>query len=151
MKTDQKTNKPLAQRISVSLPPKLASALDKMVERRGFQNRSQAVAEMIEQTLIQHKQEDEAAVMAGTITLFYDSGKSGLLQQLARIEREHIRECISSQHVLLEGQYIMEVVLVQGPVRRLRELTDRMLTCKGVSSGGLTLTNKLIPQVHGPS
>lgn len=149
MKTDQKTNKALAQRISISLPPKLALALDAMVEQRGFQNRSQAVAEMIEESIIQHRQEDGETVMAGTITLFYDSGKTGLLQQLAKIEREHVEECISSQHVLLEGQYIMEVVLVQGPVKRLRLITNRMLTCKGVSSGGLTLTSKLIPQVHG--
>jgi len=149
MKTGQITNKALAQRISISLQPKLATALDAMVNQRGFQNRSQAVAEMIEQSLIRHKQEDGATVMAGTITLFYDSGKTGLLQQLAGIERAHIEECISSQHVLLEGHYVMEVVLVQGPVEHLRELTNQMLACKGVSSGGLTLTSKLIPQVHG--
>lgn len=87
--------------------------------------------------------------MAGTVTLFYDSSKPGILQRLAEIERAHLEECISSQHVLLEGHYIMEVLLVQGPVDRLRALTNRMLACKGVSSGGLTLTSKLIPQLHG--
>lgn len=148
MKKNAEQDKALAQRISISLPSKLATALDEMVTERGFQNRSQAVAEMIEQTLVAHKQQDGASVMAGTVTLFYDSSKTGLLQQLAKIEREHLEECISSQHVLLEGQYIMEVVLVQGPVERLRALTNQMLACKGVSSGGLTLTNKLIPQVH---
>lgn len=148
MKTVQKTNKTLAQRISISLPAKLATALDDMVDSRGFQNRSQAIAEMIEESLIQHKQEDNSAIMAGTITLIYDTGKTGLLQQLAKIQRQYVQECISSQHVLLEGQYIMEVVLAQGPVQNLRELTNQMLACKGVSSGGLTLTNKLIPQVH---
>ncbi|MBT62253.1 CopG family ribbon-helix-helix protein [Coraliomargarita sp. SDUM461003] len=148
MKTVQKTNKTLAQRISISLPAKLATALDDMVDSRGFQNRSQAIAEMIEESLIQHKQEDNSAIMAGTITLIYDTGKTGLLQQLAQIQRQYVQECISSQHVLLEGQYIMEVVLAQGPVQNLRELTNQMLACKGVSSGGLTLTNKLIPQVH---
>lgn len=149
MKSDKNASQDLAQRISVSLPAKLATALDEMVAERGFRNRSQAVAEMIEQTLIQHKQENGATIMAGTITLFYDSGKTGLLQQLAEIERAHVEECISSQHVLLEGLYVMEVLLVQGPVQRLRTLTNQLLACKGVSSGGLTLTSKLIPQVHG--
>jgi len=149
MNVDKKTSKALAQRISVSLPPHLAEALDRMVSQRGFHNRSQAVAEMIETSLIRHQQEDENTVMAGTITLFYDSAKTGLLQKLAEIERDHIEECISSQHVLLEGNHIMEVVLVQGPVKRLRLLTNQMLTCKGVSSGGLTLTSKIIPQLHG--
>jgi CopG family transcriptional regulator, nickel-responsive regulator len=149
MNSDSKKHKSLAQRISISLPSHLATALDEMIDERGFQNRSQAVAEMIENSIIKHQEEAGDTIMAGTITLFYDSGKTGLLQQLAKIEREHVNECISSQHVLLEGQYIMEVVLVQGPVERLRALTDRILTCKGVSSGGLTLTSKLIPQLHG--
>ncbi|CAA6676379.1 MULTISPECIES: nickel-responsive transcriptional regulator NikR [unclassified Lentimonas] len=141
--------KSLAQRISISLPAKLATALDQMVESRGFQNRSQAVAEMIETSIVTHQQQDDTTVMAGTVTLFYDTAKPGLLQKLAKIERDHLEECISSQHVLLEGHYIMEVLLVQGPVQRLRDLTNSMLACKGVKSGGLTLTSKLIPQVHG--
>jgi CopG family nickel-responsive transcriptional regulator len=140
--------KQTAHRISVSLPARLAKGLDEMIQKRGFQNRSQAIAEMIEQQLIEFQQENEEAVMAGTITLFYDASKANLLEKLARIEREHIDECISSQHVLLEGDNIMEVVLVQGRVRRLYEITDRMLTCKGVNSGKLTLTSKIIPQVQ---
>jgi CopG family nickel-responsive transcriptional regulator len=145
MKMDKKDT---AHRISISLPRRLAQGLDEMVERRGFHNRSQAVAEMIEQQLIEFQQENDEALMAGTITLFYDASKAGLLEKLARIEREHIDECISSQHVLLEGDNVMEVVLVQGRVRRLYQITDRMLTSKGVNSGKLTLTSKIIPQVQ---
>lgn len=146
---EKKSPHPLAQRISVSLPAGLAQALDEMVAKRGLRNRSQAIADMVAQSLIHQQQEDGGTIMAGTITLFYDSAQTGLLQKLAQIEREHLEECISSQHVLLEGHYIMEVLLVQGPVARLRALTDRMLSCKGVSSGGLTLTTKIIPQLHG--
>lgn len=141
--------KETAHRVSISLPPRLAEGLDEMIQRRGFHNRSQAIAEMIEQSLVEFEQEDDATIMAGTITLFYDSAKSGLLAKLAQIQREHIEECISSQHVLLEGDSIMEVILVQGEVRQLRRITDRMLTCKGVTSGKLTLTSKIIPQIYG--
>ncbi|MFP4156393.1 MAG: nickel-responsive transcriptional regulator NikR [Opitutales bacterium] len=137
-----------AHRISVSLPARLATQLDEMIERRGFHNRSQAIAEMLERHIVEYQQENDQSLMAGTITLFYDAAKAGLLEKLARIEREHIEECISSQHVLLEGDNVMEVVLVQGPVSRLREITDRMLTCKGVSAGRLSLTSKIIPPLH---
>lgn len=149
MNSDQKDPKALAARISISLPANLAEALDDMVKARGFHNRSQAIAEMIQNSLIHHQQDDDHTVMAGTITLIYDSTKRDLLQKLTQIQHEHIEEVISSQHVFLEGQYIMEVVLVQGPVKQLRHITDRMITCKGVSSGGLTLTSKILPQLHG--
>ena len=148
MQKDQNVPKGLAQRISVSLPPRLAEGLDEMIASRGFHNRSQAIAEMISQQLVEFQQENDESIMAGTITLFYDASKAGLLEKLALIERENINECISSQHVLLEGENVMEVVLVQGRVRQLREITDRMLTCKGVSSGKLTLTSKIIPPVQ---
>lgn len=146
-KNDQKLT---ASRISVSLPPLLAEALDRMVKERGFHNRSQAIAEMIQQQLIEHQQEKSDTVMAGTITLIYDAAKPELMQKLTRIQREHIEECISSQRIQLEGDYVMEVVLVQGHVQQLRDITDRLITCKGVNFGRLTLTDKLIPQVHGP-
>lgn len=146
-KTDQKQT---ASRISVSLPPQLAEALDKMIRERGFHNRSQAIADMIQQQLNEHQQEKSDAVMAGTITLIYNAVKPELLQKLTRIQREHIQECISSQRIQLEGDYVMEVVLVQGHVQQLRDITDRLITCKGVNFGRLTLTDKLIPQVHGP-
>ena len=148
MKSATKEPKQLATRISISLAPKLANALDEMVTERGFHNRSQAISEMIQQSLITHHQEDEDTIMAGTITLIYDSAKPDLLQKLAKIQHQHIEEVISSQHVFLEGKYIMEVVLVQGPISQLRHITNRMVTCKGVSSGGLTLTSKILPQVH---
>lgn len=150
MTMDKNDHKATAARISISLPSQLAASLDKMIDERGFHNRSQAIADMVQQQLIEHQQEKSDAVMAGTITLICNAAKPELLQKLTRIQREHILECISSQHIQLEGDYIMQVVLVQGPVQRLREITDRMITCKGVSFGRLTLTDKLIPQVHSP-
>lgn len=137
-----------AQRISISLPADLSDALDRMVIERGHPNRSQAISEMIRQRLTSHFSEDGKTVMAGTISFFYDSSKRGLLQTLSEIEREHVEEVISSQHVLLEGQFVMEVLLVQGPVFKLRKLADTLLNCKGVQSGELTLTRKIIPPIH---
>ncbi|MGB0370742.1 MAG: nickel-responsive transcriptional regulator NikR [Opitutales bacterium] len=137
-----------ARRVSLSIPSTLVDKLDAMIEERGFHNRSQAVADLIRESLVDERSKDPNAVLAGTITLVYDTAKQGLLAKISKIQREHIEEVISSQRVLLEGDYIMEVVLVQGPVEQLRHITNRLVTCKGVSSGGLTLTGHLIPQVH---
>jgi len=145
----QKEPKQLASRISISLPNKLATALDQMIENRGFKNRSQAIAEMIEQSLVNHHQEDGDKVMAGTITIIFDSSRWDLFQKLSLIQHKHVKEVISSQHVYLEGKYIMDVALVQGPVRKLEQIKNELLACKGVSSGGLTLTHKLMPPLVG--
>jgi CopG family transcriptional regulator, nickel-responsive regulator len=142
------SNQSKTHRISISLPSDLSEALDEMVVERGHPNRSQAICEMIQEKLNSHQSSDDNTVMAGTISIFYDSSKRGLLQTLTQIERDHIEEVISSQHVLLEGHYVMEVLLVQGPVRKLRDLTNTILNCKGVQTGELNLSRKIIPPIH---
>lgn len=135
------------KRISISLPWNVYHGLSNLVEARGFENRSQAVSEMINSSLIEHYKQRGTEMMAGTITLFYD-GRPGLLQQLATIQREYIDEVISSQHVLLEDNHTMEVLLVQGPARRLKMISDKLITCKGVKSGRLAIMSTIMPPIH---
>ncbi|MDP4624884.1 MAG: hypothetical protein NWT08_07085 [Akkermansiaceae bacterium] len=123
-------------------------SLDRVVNERGFDSRSQAISEMIHAQAAQHLSKIGTEVMAGTLTLVYDESKSALLRDLSKIMREHIAEVISSQHILLEADHVLEVVLMQGPARRLREITNKLVTCKGVKSANLTLTPNLIPPLH---
>ncbi|MAS96086.1 MAG: nickel-responsive transcriptional regulator NikR [Verrucomicrobiales bacterium] len=136
------------KRISISLPSEVYRELDNLVKARGFTNRSQAVSEMINASLIEHYKQRGTEMMAGTITLFYDESKPNLLQQLASIERDYIDEVISSQHILLEEEHTMEVLLVQGPARRLKMIADKLITCKGVKSGRLVMMSLLLPPIH---
>ena len=136
------------KRISISLPPSVFHELDQLVAKRGFENRSQAISEMIHQSATEHFQERGNRLMAGTITLFYDESKPGLLQALAEIAREHIDEVISSQNVLLEDHHTMVVMLVQGPASRLKTIADKLITCKGDRSGKLTISSAIHPPIH---
>jgi CopG family nickel-responsive transcriptional regulator len=135
-------------RISVSLPELLLEQLDHMVCRRGFESRSQAIAEMINQQLVEHKQQLGEEIMAGTITLVYDHSTPGLQKQLADLQHEYLSEVISSLHVHLMHAHSMEVILVQGPAARLQFIADKMVTSRGVITGRLQLTTAIIPPVH---
>jgi CopG family transcriptional regulator, nickel-responsive regulator len=136
------------KRITVSMPDETYQALDRLVQQRGFDNRSQAVSEMIHQHAAQHLGKIGTEVMAGTLTLVYDESKSSLLRDLSRIFRDHIAEVISSQHILLEDEHVLEVILMQGPARTLRDITNKLITCKGVKTAHITLTPHLMPPLH---
>ena len=136
------------RRVTVSMQDETFKSLDRLVAARGFESRSQAVAEMIHQHAAQHLGKIGTEVMAGTLTLVYDESKSALLRDIARISRDHIAEVISSQHILLEDEHVLEVILMQGPARTLREITNKLATCKGVKTAQLTLTPHLIPPLH---
>ncbi len=122
--------------------------LDRLVSQRGFDSRSQAISEMIHQQAAEHLSKVGSEVMAAALTLVYDESKSSLLRDLARVCREHVAEVISSQHILLEDDHVMEVILMQGPARTLRDITNELVTCKGVKRAQLTLTPHLMPQLH---
>ena len=136
------------RRMTVSMPEHTFQAFERLVAERGFDSRSQAVAEMIHQHAAQHLGKIGTEVMAGTLSLVYDESKSTLLRDLSRIFREHLAEVISSQHILLEEEHVLEVILMQGPARTLRDITNKLVTCKGVKTAHLTLTPHLIPPLH---
>lgn len=136
------------RRITVSMCEDTFQALDRIVNERGFDSRSQAISEMIHQQAAEHLGKIGSQVMAGTLTLIYDESKSSLLRDLSRICREHLSEVISSQHILLEDDHVLEVLLMQGPARTLREIANELVTCKGVKSTHLTLTPHLLPPLH---
>jgi CopG family transcriptional regulator, nickel-responsive regulator len=135
-------------RISISLPEKLLTDLDAMVTSRGYASRSQAINDMLHQFLLQHSRDAGNDIMVGTITLFYDNSIPGLQKQLADLQFQHIDEVISSLHVHLMHNQTMEVILVQGPAKKLQSISDEMVTRRGVISGRMELIAALIPQVH---
>jgi CopG family nickel-responsive transcriptional regulator len=135
-------------RISISLPEDLLSDLDRMVEARGFESRSQAVNDMLHQFLLEHKCEQGDDVMVGIVALFYNNSVPGLQKQLADLQFRYIDEVISSLHVHLMHNQTMEVILVQGPARKLQMIADEMTSRRGVVSGKMHLIAALIPQLH---
>lgn len=135
-------------RISISMPEDLLTDLDDMVAARGFESRSQAIATMIHEQLLEHKRQLGQEVMVGTITLFYDRSVRGLQKQLADLQCEHIDEVISSLHVHLAQNQMMEVVLVQGPAAKLQAIANEMITPRGVITGRLQLMAATIPPLH---
>ena len=135
-------------RISVSLPEELLHQFDGMVAERGFGSRSQAIADMINHQLTEHREELGQDIMAGTINLVYDHSIPGVQKQLSDLQHEYIDEVISTLNVNLEQKQTMAVILVQGPGRKLKMIANRMSTCRGVRSGKLLMSAAIIPQLH---
>lgn len=135
-------------RVTISLSEELLTDLDHVVAERGFQSRSQAVADFVHRALVDTKSEKGDDVMVGTITLFYDHTVGGLQQRLASLQRRYIDEVISSLHVHLTGEKTLELILVQGPAPKLRAVAGDMGRLRGVISGHLQLAAAVIPPLH---
>ncbi len=135
-------------RISISLPPELLSELDGMVQGRGYGSRSQAIGDMVNYQLAEHKRTLGNEVMAGTLTLLYDRSVRALQKKLADTQFRYIDEVISSLHVHLTENQMLEIVLVQGPAVRLQDIANEMISLRGVITGRLQLLAAIIPPLH---
>jgi CopG family transcriptional regulator, nickel-responsive regulator len=141
----------LVSRVSVSLPSSLLAELDQMVARRSFGSRSQAVSHMVNLELVEHKRNLGNDIMVGTIILHYDRSMRGLPKKLADIQYQYIDEVISSLHVHLSENQVMEVILVQGRTQRLQEIANLMLTQRGVFTCRLQVHAAIIPPIQMPT
>lgn len=142
------TDRPLPSlvRLSISLPAELSADLDAMVAERDVTNRSQLIAELIRNALAEHSaRERPETVLAGTITLIYRAESGRIRQALAKVQSEYIPEIISSQHIFLEDDQSMEVLLVQGTASQLQQLCDAMRKIRGVQQIRLVTTTALLP------
>ncbi|QQN73736.1 CopG family ribbon-helix-helix protein [Croceicoccus sp. YJ47] len=136
-------------RLSMSLPAELFRQLDMMVEERGLPSRSQLIAELIRHALAEHEAQFRPDdMLAGTITLVYRGNRGRVRQQLAETQADYLKEVISSQHVFLEDDQSLEVLLVQGPAMRLEELCDALRSIRGINQLQLVTTTALLPPLH---
>lgn len=139
---------PQLARLSVSLPSELLMQLDAMVSERGLPSRSQMIAELIRHELAEHGEGRLGTVLAGTITLIYRAESGRVRQALAQTQYAYVKEVISSQHVILEDDQSLEVLLVQGPSERLQALCDALRKVRGVQQIKLVTTTALLPPLH---
>jgi len=138
-------------RLSMSLPAELFRKLDMMVMERQLPSRSQLMSELIRHALAAHEaftRPDE--MLAGTITLVYRGERGRVRHQLAQTQASYLKEVISAQHVFLEDDQSLEVLLVQGPAVRLKDLCDALRRVRGVQQLELVTTTALLPQLYEP-
>jgi CopG family nickel-responsive transcriptional regulator len=126
-------------RFGVSLEKELLEALDRYTEENHFQNRSQAIRQLINKNMVEHKWERNELV-AGSITLVYDHHKRDLMHHLTDLQHDYHEVILSSQHFHLEKSLCMEIIAVKGMSSRLNELSDKLIAVKGIQHGKLTMS-----------
>lgn len=132
--------RPLVARLSISLPSELVPDLDAMVAAKGYDNRSLAIADMVRDQLVEHRARRGQTSIAGSITLVYDHHKQHVQESLTRLQHDHPGIVIAATHVHLDHDNCLEVLVVRGRARVVKEMADQLIAVKGVKHGRLTVT-----------
>ncbi len=137
-------------RFSVSLEGDLLGEFDRYVRDGKFATRSEAIRQLLRQTLTREAWDADAQEMTATLTLVYDHHKSNLVEKLIEVQHRHGDMVVATLHVHLDHAHCMEVIVLRGKGSRLRELAAELRGLKGVHKGELTLADTAPhPNGHG--
>ncbi len=129
-------------RFGVSVEDELLQSFDRLVAERGYATRSEALRDLMRDSLVQSRLggEQEGADALGSLTLVYDHHASDLTERMAELQHEHHELVVSVLHVHLSHDDCMEVIVLRGKAREVRVLSDSLLSLKGVKHGRLFVT-----------
>ncbi len=126
-------------RFGVSLDHHLLDDFDRVIARKNYTNRSEALRDLIRDNLVgQEWDEDKETV--GTITIVYDHHVHDLTDKLTDIQHHYHRLVLSAMHVHLDHDHCLEVLVVRGRGSQIRKVADILIGTKGVKHGKLTAT-----------
>lgn len=126
-------------RFGVSLDEELLKALDNYVSENGFSNRSQAIRHLIEKNMVEEKWKCDN-IVAGAVILVFGHDKAEILKKSSEIRFEYNDYVLSSQGFHLNETNYMEIIAVKGPSRILTEVSDKLISLKGIQHGKLVMS-----------
>ncbi len=126
-------------RFGVSLDEHLLGDFDRLIERRRYTNRSEAIRDLIRDTLVEQQWDDNQATV-GTITFVYDHHVRDLTRKLTHIQHDCQGHILAGLHVHLDHDHCLEVLVVKGKGAEIRKVADALVSVKGVKHGKLTMT-----------
>lgn len=127
-------------RTGISLDQDLLVGFDRLIARRGYKNRSEALRDLIREALLAESVDANQPVV-GTLTLVYDHHIPNLAEKLTDAQHHAGGMVLAATHVHLDHHYCLEVIIMKGRSREIQEMADRMLALRGVELGKLVLTN----------
>ncbi|MBM4260091.1 MAG: nickel-responsive transcriptional regulator NikR [Deltaproteobacteria bacterium] len=127
-------------RFGVSLEDDLLEAFDKSIGGQGYQNRSEAIRDLIRDHLIQKKINHGNSDVIGVVTLVYDHRVHRLSDVLADMQHKAEVNVNASLHIHLDEHNCLEVIVIRGRADKVHEISGKLIATKGVQNGKLVTT-----------
>lgn len=128
-------------RFSVAIGGELLQKFDQYCETHRYPNRSEAVRGLMRAALIEEAVAHDQGEALGVLTLIYDHHAGHVAERLTELQHLHLNRVVTTTHVHLDARRCLEVILLRGPARTVRELADSLIGTKGVETGRLVLAS----------
>ncbi len=128
------------QRFGVSMDGKLLEEFDRLIESKGYTNRSEAIRDLVRDYLIEEKWSTGETMVVGTVTLVFNHHLRELADRLTDLQHEYHDRIISVLHVHLDAHNCLEVMVIKGKPSEIQTIAGRLSSNKGVIHCKLVFT-----------
>lgn len=124
-------------RFGVAMDRALLAEFDRRITAQGYENRSEALRDLVRADLTRAAW-DEGAEVAATLTVVYAPEVRELVLRISALEEQHAGSVVSSLLVRLDEDRVLQVMVLKGRGSALSGLAGQLAGAKGVLSCALT-------------
>ena len=137
------------ERFTISLSEELAREFDALIASRGYENRSEAVRDLLRAHLDRLRESgDVDGHCVGNLSYVYNHHERELAERLMAIQHAHHDLVVSTMHAHLDHDHCIESAILKGPVREVRRFADAISAERGVRHGKLNVVMVDLSPAH---
>lgn len=133
------------ERITISLDAALAEEFDALIRRRGYDNRSEAVRDLLREHIEAARQEDVRAAgnphCVANLSYVYNHHARDLAERLTALQHGHHDLTVATMHAHLDHDNCLESVILKGPTGAVRAFAAALMAERGVNHGQLNVVS----------
>ena len=128
------------ERITISLDADLAAEFDRLIAERGYQNRSEAVRDLLRAHLEQARQQrGEATHCVANLSYVFNHHERDLAERLTALQHGQHDLTVATLHAHLDHENCLESIILRGPTAAVRSFSDALIAERGVRHGQLNV------------
>jgi CopG family transcriptional regulator, nickel-responsive regulator len=137
------------ERFTISLNDDLAHQFDELLRKRGYQNRSEAVRDMLRNELASASIErHEAPFCVAALSYVYNHHARDLAERLTELQHANHDVVLSAMHVHLDHDNCMETLILRGDTEKVAHFANTLMAEAEVRHGRLNLVPVDMAQGH---
>ncbi len=139
------------ERFTISLDDNLAADFDQLIEESGYENRSEAVRDLIRQALEKSRIDTrKSRHCIGVVSYVFNHHEKTMSDRLAVAHHDHHDLVISTTHVHLDHDHCLEAAFLRGKTDEVRHFAGHLMAMSGVRHGSLNLISADVETTKHP-
>ncbi|WP_417789908.1 nickel-responsive transcriptional regulator NikR [Terasakiella pusilla] len=126
------------ERVTITLEDELLEKFDKLIEEKGYKNRSEGIRDALRSILAEEEvSSNDEAKCVGCVVYMYNHKERTLSSRLVEEHHHHHDIPAATLHLHVDAENCLETTVLNGTVKQVRSMANRITSQTGVKHGWL--------------